>query len=86
MPEQVILFGSVARGEAGEGSDIDLLALTHEEVSHRTRNMISDLIFEVNFKYQTNLSIVVADSPSWKNGILSLTPFYNEVRRDGLYL
>lgn len=84
--EQVILFGSVARGEAEEGSDIDLLVLTHEEVSHRTRNMISDLIFEVNFKYHTNLSIVVVDSTSWKDGIISLTPLFNEVQRDGLYL
>ena len=30
VPAKVILFGSYARNEAGEGSDIDLLVLAHE--------------------------------------------------------
>jgi predicted nucleotidyltransferase len=35
--EQVVLFGSVARGEAVEGSDIDLLIITSKEVNYHTR-------------------------------------------------
>jgi predicted nucleotidyltransferase len=30
MPAKVVLFGSYARGDADEGSDIDLLVLAHE--------------------------------------------------------
>jgi uncharacterized protein len=33
-PDQIILFGSAARGQATEGSDIDLLVITSENV-HR---------------------------------------------------
>ena len=83
---EVILFGSVARCEAQEGSDIDLLVLTSEEVSHRTRNQMSDIIFEINFAYQTNLSIVIAEANSWNNGIMSLVALHDEVQRDGVYL
>jgi predicted nucleotidyltransferase len=82
----VILFGSVARGEAQEGSDTDLLVLTSAEVSHRTRNLMSDIIFEINFTYNTNLSIVVAEVNSWNHGIISLLNIHDEVQRDGVYL
>lgn len=84
--EKVILFGSVARGEADEESDIDLLILTKERVLHGIRNLMSDIVFEVNLKYGTNISIVIVESASWQNGILSATPFYTEVQRDGITL
>lgn len=83
---EVILFGSVSRGEAQEGSDIDLLVLTTEEVPYRTRNLMSDTIFEINFLNKTNLSIVVAEVNSWNNGIMSLFALHDEVQRDGVYL
>lgn len=30
-PEQIILFGSYARGDAGEESDLDLYVVTHDD-------------------------------------------------------
>jgi predicted nucleotidyltransferase len=36
---QVILFGSYARGEAGSGSDLDLLVI-EPEVKHRTAEFV----------------------------------------------
>jgi uncharacterized protein len=35
-PVRIILFGSAARGQAGPGSDLDLLVLLDEEVSDGT--------------------------------------------------
>ncbi len=84
--EKVVLFGSVARCEADEESDIDLLVLTSEKVLYSVRNLMSDVIFEVNLKYGTNISIVVVESDSWQDGILSVTPFYEEVQRDGIII
>ena len=39
--ESIILFGSVARGEAGEESDIDILVVTKKE-DFRLRRMLTD--------------------------------------------
>ena len=36
-PERIILFGSLARGEANEDSDIDLLVVVTEEFEGRSR-------------------------------------------------
>ncbi|MEW6572228.1 MAG: helix-turn-helix domain-containing protein [Bacillota bacterium] len=82
--ERLILFGSAARNEHGEESDIDLLAITKEKLTHRDRNIIYNTVFETNFKYGTNLSVVVADAFSWNQGVLSLTPLHAEVRQDGI--
>lgn len=38
-PKKVILFGSYARGEAGEGSDVDILVI-ESEVSDKHAEMI----------------------------------------------
>ncbi|MGQ9631707.1 MAG: nucleotidyltransferase family protein [bacterium] len=81
-----MIFGSAARGEAEEGSDLDLLVLTGKKASYRMRNSMPDIVFEVNLKYGTNISIVVVDSKLWHNGIMALTPLYAEVQRDGIPL
>lgn len=82
--EKLILFGSVARNEHGKESDIDLLAITKEKLTHRDRNIVYDAIFEINYKYGTNFSVVVVDAFSWNQGVFSLTPLHAEVQQDGI--
>ena len=57
----VILYGSVARGEAYEESDIDLLSLTAEPLSRLARHDITDVVFNMNLRYGTNFSTLVFD-------------------------
>ena len=45
-PEQVILFGSHARGEVGEHSDVDLLVVLHDDGQSRRGNPIRRAIAE----------------------------------------
>jgi predicted nucleotidyltransferase len=35
---EMAIFGSAARGEAVEGSDLDLLVITSQKVTHKTMN------------------------------------------------
>lgn len=79
--KRVSLFGSVAREEADEDSDLDVLIILSETVSHQIRNRISDMVFEVNLKYTTNISVIVLGEETWSSGIIKLTPFYSEVVR-----
>lgn len=82
--EELILFGSAARNKHGKESDIDLLAITGKKLTHRDRNVIYDIIFEINYKYGTNLSVVVVDAFSWNQGVLSLTSLHAEIRQGGI--
>ena len=66
--ETMILYGSVARGEAGDESDIDLLILTHIQLSRSERHQITGIVFEVNLEYGTNFSTLVITRNSWETG------------------
>ena len=82
--KRVSLFGSVARAEADDDSDLDLLIVLNQEVTHRLRNTISDIAFEVNLKHDTNISLMIFDDETWSSDMMTLTPFYSEVVRDGV--
>lgn len=82
--KQVSIFGSFARSEADEDSDLDVLIILLEEVSHRLRNTISDITFEINMKHNTNISLMIFDEKTWSSDIMKLTPIYSEIVRDGV--
>ena len=82
----IVIFGSTARGEDREGSDLDLLIITSEKVPHVTMNKMYGLVFEINLEFETNISIVIVDADSWYKGVLMLTPLYDEIQRDGIFL
>ncbi|MEJ6951700.1 nucleotidyltransferase domain-containing protein [Natronospora cellulosivora (SeqCode)] len=84
--EEYIMFGSVARGEAEEGSDLDILALTSQSISHRLKHDIYGIVTEINLKFDTNLSILLIDKNSWDSGIYSILPIKDEVKEDGVRL
>lgn len=82
--KEYIIFGSAARGEAEDDSDLDVLALTSQPISHRIKHSIYGIVTEINLKYDTNLSILLIDKPSWDNGLYSVLSIKDEVKRDGV--
>ena len=82
--ESVILYGSVARGQADAQSDIDLLVLTRHPLSRPDRHKITDMVFEVNLRNDTNFSTLVIDRASWNEGPLSVLPLRAEIMKEGV--
>ena len=81
----VILYGSYARGDFDEESDIDLMVvLNDEEVNtYREIRQMSELETSFLLKYGLIISIL----PTSTNRLTrSVMPIYQEVRRDGLYI
>lgn len=84
--ENLVLYGSVARGEADGESDIDLLVLTSDSLSRSERHRITDTVFEVNLEHGTNFSTLVVTQASWESGAVSVLPLREEIAREGVPL
>ena len=59
--EAFVLYGSVARGQATEESDADLLIVTSRPPTRFERHEITNVVFEVNLRCDTNFSTFVVD-------------------------
>ncbi|MBW1997537.1 MAG: nucleotidyltransferase domain-containing protein [Deltaproteobacteria bacterium] len=81
---EVILFGSKARGDSSEESDIDLLLLTSEPLHWKMRHAIIEALFDVEMKHNVVISIVVNTVFDWNEGICTVLPIHEEIDREGV--
>lgn len=84
--DRILLFGSVVRGAAAEGSDEDLLIVLGEPADHRIRDRISSMILDLNLAYGTNLSELIVDRETWDHGIPSALPIHKIIEEEGVSL
>jgi len=82
----IILFGSTVRSESDPESDIDMLIITTKLLSRFERHQITDIVFEINLKHNTNFSTLVIDKESWENGPITVLPIHDEILKDGVEL
>ena len=84
--DRIVLFGSVVRGEADEESDVDLLIVLQDPPTHKMRDRITRVIFDINLEYDTNLSELIVDRQTWDHGLPSVLPIHKEVEEEGIPL
>ena len=84
--DRVVLFGSVARGQADEESDVDLLIVLKDSPSHQERDLITSIILDINLEYDTNLSELIVDRQTWDTGLLSVLPIHQAIEEEGIRL
>ena len=82
--KEVIIFGSKARGDDDEESDIDLLLLTMEPLHWKKRHAIIEALFDVEMKYDVVISILVNTIHEWREGICTVLPIHDEINREGI--
>jgi len=82
---EVILYGSVARGESEVESDIDLLIVT-ENGDQELREEISMACFDIILQTDVILSPLVMDKQTYEWHKRYSDPLYNNVQRDGIDL
>ncbi len=81
----LILFGSYARGDYREDSDIDLLILINDDkVTHDEENRITFPLYDIGFKTGMIISPMVYTLKDWANH--RVTPFYENVNSEGVAL
>lgn len=85
--KQVILFGSYARGDFGNESDIDIMILLDisDEELKRYRKQLSAYTFDFNMEYDLDIKPIVKSEALFNKWVQNY-PFYNNIQREGVKL
>jgi len=83
--QKVVLYGSYARGDYDDESDIDVMVLVdmHDEEIDKKRHDIVDLKCDIDDKYNVFMSPLVKDINHF-NKWLPVLPFYINVNEEGV--
>jgi predicted nucleotidyltransferase len=78
----VILYGSYAREDSNEDSDIDLIVLVdRDNLTPQEKDKITYPLYKIGIKTDTIISPIVYTRKAWINH--RVTPFYENVNREG---
>ena len=87
--KKIILYGSYARGDFNDNSDIDIMILTDlsDEEIIEYRDKVSDIAFDIEFEneFDIMLSPLVKNIDKF-NYWLQALPFYMNIQKEGVVL
>ena len=81
----IILYGSVARGEAADSSDIDIAIIVKEPINQNPKKQFVSWAANMDLRYERVFSIVDIQESNMKKWEHVL-PFYQNVRKEGIVL
>ena len=84
---KLIVYGSYARGDYKENSDIDVMILTplSKEEIEKIENRIFDLAFDLELESGFVINPVLENEAHYKYW-LGAVPFYDNVEREGIVI
>ena len=85
--DKVILYGSYARGDYNEYSDVDIMVLTTltDIEIEKIEPILFDLAFDFQMDYGIDISVVVKNKEQFEYWLGAL-PFYNNVKKEDVVL
>lgn len=83
--QDVVLYGSYARGDYDDESDIDLLVVLNDNKVDTINEVftLSDLTLQAILQHGKAISVLPVSAQRYKN---SLMPVYQDARREGIHV
>lgn len=81
--KEIILYGSKARGDYEEESDIDLLFITDSTLPRKKRSEIYDAIYEIEVEHDVIASVVFVSESDFRS---KESHFLKQVKMEGITL
>lgn len=81
----IILYGSVARGDATDESDIDIAIIIKDEMDNQTKRRFINWAADMDIRYERVFSIVDIREENMKKWEKVL-PFYQNIWKEGIVL
>ena len=85
--KQMILYGSYARGDYGDNSDMDIMVLTEltDDRIIQIEDEIFDAAYDIELEYGVPISVNIKDEKHFKNWVNSL-PYYSNIQKEGIII
>lgn len=81
-----ILFGSEARGDAREDSDIDVLVLIGKDsLTYEDENVVRWPLYQLEIRTGVSINPIIMPRKSWESRTVK-TPFFSNVAKEGIVL
>ena len=81
---EIILYGSKARGDDEEFSDIDLLILIGSEVNNKVREEIVGIAFDLELEYDVVFGLFIESRSFWGSALAKAMPIHWNVDKEGI--
>lgn len=81
---KLILFGSRARGDAGQYSDMDVVVILEDSSNDKDFDYVSDSAWEAGFEYGIVIVPVVFTRSEWENSPERSSLLAQAVRAEGI--
>ncbi|MEM2935697.1 MAG: nucleotidyltransferase domain-containing protein [Candidatus Bathyarchaeia archaeon] len=82
----VVLFGSVARGNATLDSDIDLLVLIKHENASKVRRRLHEIVYPISLASSTPVTSIVMNRGEFIEWMKNGLNFAREIEKEGIQL
>lgn len=82
---RIVLYGSYARGTNTSESDVDVTLLLNGKLNDNTEDKLSDLVVDLNLKYDRVFSVIDIDYAVFKKWE-KVTPLYRNMNKEGIIL
>ncbi|MBO5487172.1 MAG: nucleotidyltransferase domain-containing protein [Eubacterium sp.] len=84
---KIIVYGSYARGDFDENSDVDVMVMTSlaESDIKPIEYMLYDVAFDFLMEYGVDISVIVKNEEHFKYWLGAL-PFYDNVEKEGVVI
>lgn len=80
---KLMVYGSKARGDFLEDSDIDLLFVVDTDIQRSTKSQIYDIIYNHELLHDTVISAIFVSESDFRDRV---NPFLNRVREEGILI
>jgi len=81
---EIILYGSKARGDSDEESDIDLLILVESLVDTKLEEEIFHISYEIELKYDVVFGEIIENRDFWNTPLANAMPLHWNIDREGV--
>jgi uncharacterized protein len=80
------IFGSVARGDYHEHSDIDILVVLPVKVDNTVEEQVFDMAYDIELEYGLVIGTIVYSRDFWYSDRAAVMPLYKNIQREGLFV